>query len=159
MLAPAITLVLLHFVWLSAMPRIMPDLPLRFTLGSGQSLPCHLGWRIEDGYLRMTSWSAPVPAGGLARSTVWTGQPPQGEPLVSGEDLTHRQRAEIAGVTRVTVTQALSHYRQAGMMVRAGNDELLMGEGRSLRPATIHRAGRCARGHAGRRTRRRADHR
>jgi hypothetical protein len=74
-------------------------------------------------------------------------------------NLTHRQRAEIADVTRVTVTQALSHYRQAGMMVRAGNDELLMGEGLSLRPATIHRAGRCARGHAGRRTRRRADHR
>ncbi len=44
-------------------------------------------------------------------------------------NLTHRQQAEIAGMTRVTVTQALSHYGQAEMMVRAGNDELLMGEG------------------------------
>ena len=44
-------------------------------------------------------------------------------------NLTHRQLAEIAGMTQVTVTKALSHYRQAGMMVREGNDELLVGEG------------------------------
>jgi CRP-like cAMP-binding protein len=44
-------------------------------------------------------------------------------------NLTHRQLAEIAGMTRVTVTKALSHYRQVGMMVREGNDELLVGQG------------------------------
>jgi CRP-like cAMP-binding protein len=44
-------------------------------------------------------------------------------------NLTHRHLAEIAGMTRVTVTKALSHYRQAGMMVREGNDELLVSAG------------------------------
>jgi hypothetical protein len=57
MSTPAIAPVPFRSVWLSAMPRVMPDSPLRFSLGSGQSLPCHLGWRIEDGYLRMTNWS------------------------------------------------------------------------------------------------------
>jgi CRP-like cAMP-binding protein len=201
MIAPAIVLVSHHFVWSSAMPRVMPDFPLRFTLGSGQSLPCHLGWRIEDGYLRMTSWSdqaetitlgiwgpgelvipslielEPVELVTLSavqvveakatlqeerqflidqvgqasallvlsrvrpvetrlfRLLVWLGQrfgriSRRGVSLSFQEmNLTHRQLAEIAGMTRVTVTKALSHYRQVGMMVREGNDELLVGQG------------------------------
>lgn len=140
------------------MPEVMPDSPFRFTLGSGQSLPCHLGWRIEDGYLRMTSWSdqaetitlglwgpgdlvipslielEPVETR-LFRLLVWLGErfgrvSRRGVSLSFQEmNLTHRQLAEIAGMTLVTVTKALSHYRQAGMMVREGNDELLVGEG------------------------------
>lgn len=140
------------------MPEVMPDSPFRFTLGSGQSLPCHLGWRIEDGYLRMTSWSdqaetitlglwgpgdlvipslielEPVETR-LFRLLVWLGErfgrvSRRGVSLSLEEmNLTHRQLAEIVGMTRVTVTKALSHYRQAGMMVREGNDELLVGEG------------------------------
>jgi CRP-like cAMP-binding protein len=43
-------------------------------------------------------------------------------------NLTHRHLAEIAGMTRVTVTKALSHYRQSGLMVREGEDELLLSE-------------------------------
>jgi hypothetical protein len=35
----------------------MPESPFRFSLGSGQSLPCHLSWRIENGYRRMSNWS------------------------------------------------------------------------------------------------------
>ena len=140
------------------MPEVMPDSPFRFTLGSGQSLLCHLGWRIEDGYLRMTSWSdqaetitlglwgpgdlvipslielEPVETR-LFRLLVWLGErfgrvSRRGVSLSFQEmNLTHRQLAEIAGMTQVTVTKALSHYRQAGMMVREGNDELLVGEG------------------------------
>lgn len=144
------------------MPRVMPDSPLRFSLGSGQSLPFHLGWRIEDGYLRMTNWSDqadtvtlgiwgpgdlvipsliglnPVELVSLsaiqvveAKATLQDerrfliDQVGQASALLM--NLTHRHLAEIAGMTRVTVTKALSHYRQAGMMVREGNDELLIG--------------------------------
>jgi hypothetical protein len=139
----------------------MPDSPLRFSLGSGQSLPCHLGWRIEDGYLRMTNWSDqadtvtlgiwgpgdlvipsligvnPVELVSLsaiqvveAKATLQDerrfliDQVGQASALL--KNLTHRHLAEIAGMTRVTVTKALSHYRQAGMMVREGSDELLI---------------------------------
>jgi CRP-like cAMP-binding protein len=180
------------------MPRIMPDSPLRFSLGSGQSLPCHLCWRVEEGYLRITNWSAQAETitlgiwgpGDLiipsliglepielltlsAVQVVETKATPQEErrflidqlgqasallmlsrvrPVenrlyrlllwlggrfgrvsrrgvsLSLQDLnlTHRHLAEIAGMTRVTVTKALSHYRQTGMMVREGEDELLM---------------------------------
>lgn len=183
------------------MPRVMPDSPLRFTLGSGQSLPCHLSWRLEDGYLRMTNWSEqaetitlgiwgpgelvipsliglepielvtlsavqvveskatlqderrflinqvgqassllllsrirPVESR-LFQLLLWLGErfgrvSRRGVSLSFQEmNLTHRHLAEIAGMTRVTVTKALSHYRQAGMMVREGNDELLVSAG------------------------------
>lgn len=42
--------------------------------------------------------------------------------------LTHQQLADIAGITRVTVTKALSHYREAGRLApRAGGALLLRG--------------------------------
>lgn len=40
-------------------------------------------------------------------------------------NLTHRHLAEIAGTTRVTVTKALTRFRQEGSLVKAGDDELL----------------------------------
>lgn len=40
-------------------------------------------------------------------------------------NLTHRHLAEIAGLTRVTVTKALSRFRQDGLLVNDGHDELL----------------------------------
>lgn len=40
-------------------------------------------------------------------------------------NLTHRDLAEIAGTTRVTVTKALSRFRQEGSLVKDGMDELL----------------------------------
>jgi Crp-like helix-turn-helix domain len=43
-------------------------------------------------------------------------------------NLTHRNLAEIAGLTRVTVTKAISHFRQAGALVREGEDEWLLPE-------------------------------
>lgn len=41
-------------------------------------------------------------------------------------NLTHRNLAEISGSTRVTVTKALSRFRQEGRMLREGADELLL---------------------------------
>lgn len=38
------------------MSQFMADPSLRLCLGSAQSLPAHLGWRIEDGYVRMIGW-------------------------------------------------------------------------------------------------------
>ncbi len=43
-------------------------------------------------------------------------------------NLTHRSLAEIAGLTRVTVTKAISQFRQAGALVREGDDEWLLPE-------------------------------
>lgn len=40
-------------------------------------------------------------------------------------NLTHRNLAEISGLTRVTVTKVLSHFRQAGYLQKEGSDELL----------------------------------
>lgn len=41
-------------------------------------------------------------------------------------NLTHKHLAEIAGMTRVTVTKALSRFRQEGKLGRQGSDELLL---------------------------------
>lgn len=43
-------------------------------------------------------------------------------------NLTHRNLAEISGLTRVTVTKALSQFRQAGKLVREGQDDWLLPE-------------------------------
>jgi CRP-like cAMP-binding protein len=43
-------------------------------------------------------------------------------------NLTHRNLAEISGLTRVTVTKAISHFRQAGALVREGDDDWLLPE-------------------------------
>ncbi len=43
-------------------------------------------------------------------------------------NLTHRLLAEISGLTRVTVTKAISHDRQAGYLIKEGSDELLLRE-------------------------------
>lgn len=43
-------------------------------------------------------------------------------------NLTHRNLAEISGLTRVTVTKAISHFRQAGYLVREGEDDWLLPE-------------------------------
>ena len=43
-------------------------------------------------------------------------------------NLTHRRLAEISGLTRVTVTKAISHYREQGFLLREGSDELLLRE-------------------------------
>ncbi len=51
----------------------------------------------------------------------------QGVMLTFGKKtLTHQQLAEIAGMTRVTVTKALTHYRQAGVIVGQGGGSLLL---------------------------------
>lgn len=43
----------------------------------------------------------------------------------SGMNLTHRNLAEMTGMTRVTVTKALIRFRQEGRIARQGDDELL----------------------------------
>jgi len=43
-------------------------------------------------------------------------------------NLTHRHMAEIAGLTRVTVTKAMSHFRQQRYLIKEGCDELLVRE-------------------------------
>jgi CRP-like cAMP-binding protein len=43
-------------------------------------------------------------------------------------NLTHRHLAEISGLNRVTVTKAISHFRQQGYLLREGVDELLLRE-------------------------------
>lgn len=43
-------------------------------------------------------------------------------------NLTHRHLAQISGLTRVTVTKAISHFRQEGFLVKDGADELLLRE-------------------------------
>lgn len=43
-------------------------------------------------------------------------------------NLTHRHLAEISGLTRVTVTKALSHFRQEGYLIKEGSDDLLLRE-------------------------------
>ena len=44
-------------------------------------------------------------------------------------NLTHRQLAEMASVSRVTVTKALGHFRQQGWLQRIGEQELLTQDG------------------------------
>ena len=43
-------------------------------------------------------------------------------------NLTHRNLAEISGLTRVTVTKAISQFRQAGSLVWEGEDDWLLPE-------------------------------
>lgn len=47
-------------------------------------------------------------------------------------NLTHRHLAEISGLTRVTVTKAISHFRLAGYLIKEGPDELLVTEALDL---------------------------
>lgn len=59
-------------------------------------------------------------------------------------NLTHQNLAEISGLTRVTVTKALTSFRREGRLIREGDDELLRaddnspssgGEAQGRRPA------------------------
>lgn len=50
-------------------------------------------------------------------------------------NLTHRNLAEISGLTRVTVTKAISQFRQAGSLVREGEDDWLFPEPSGRREA------------------------
>lgn len=51
----------------------------------------------------------------------------QGVLLTFGEKaLTHQQLADIAGLTRVTVTKALSQFRRSGVITRQGSGSLLL---------------------------------
>jgi hypothetical protein len=43
-------------------------------------------------------------------------------------NLTHRHLAEISGLTRVTVTKAISRFRHEGYLCKEGSDELLLRE-------------------------------
>lgn len=173
---------------------------LHLSLEAGASVPCNLNWQVEDGYLRVASWSdhgepctfglwgpgdlvipslitvAPLQLLALSPMRVVESDPsPQqreaflldlslqstillrlirtrpaesrlfqlllwiGERFgrtnsrgvsLSFEDmnLTHRRLAEISGLTRVTVTKAISHFRQEGYLRKDGPDELLLPE-------------------------------
>jgi CRP-like cAMP-binding protein len=67
----------------------------------------------------------------LFRLLIWLGKrfgrvSSQGISLsFSGMNLTHRNLAEMTGMTRVTVTKALIRFRQEGRIARQGDDELL----------------------------------
>ena len=180
------------------MPSLMSDRSLRLSLRAGQSLPCNVAWRIDDGYLRVVSWGEQVdpltlgiwgpgdlvipaligvePIELLSLSAVqveevrptaeeqqrflvdqlrqmcsllllsrvrpaetrlfqlllWLGQRfgrvnSQGVSLSFDDmNLTHRQLAEISGATRVTVTKALSRFRQEGHLIKDGRDDWLL---------------------------------
>lgn len=43
-------------------------------------------------------------------------------------NLTHRHLGELCGLTRVTVTKAISHFRQKGDLLKDGDDDLLSHE-------------------------------
>lgn len=45
---------------------------------------------------------------------------------IEAMNLTHRHLAEISGMTRVTVTKALSRFRREGWLVRQNEDECLV---------------------------------
>ncbi|MFN7678228.1 MAG: Crp/Fnr family transcriptional regulator [Cyanobacteriota bacterium] len=173
---------------------------LQLSLHPGATVPCNLSWRIEDGYLQVTSWgdqgdsftlglwgpgdlvvpplmpftplrllalsaariqeASPGPEdreafllqhsqqistllklsrtrpaeARLFHLLTWIGQrfgrvSRRGVSLCFEEmNLTHRNLAEIAGLTRVTVTKAISQFRQTGALVREGEDEWLLPE-------------------------------
>jgi len=176
---------------------VMPERGLKLALEVGQSLPIHLCWRVNDGYLRVIGhtaiadiftlgiwgpgeivmpyllnqqaielralssasvheWSPdlndrescsllqinqmatllqltrsrPVEAR-LFNLLIWLGhrfgvKTEQGLTLpLEGMNLTHRQLAEMASVSRVTVTKALGHFRHQAWLVNIGNAELL----------------------------------
>jgi CRP-like cAMP-binding protein len=171
---------------------------MRLSLRAGESLPCNVSWRIDDGYLRLVSWSnqaemltlgiwgpgdlvipsmvtlTPIELLSISAVTVeeweptseqrqaflleqlgqvstlllltrirpaenrlyqlllWLGERfgrvnSRGVGLsISDMNLTHRQLAEIVATTRVTVTKALTRFRTEGLLVKDGNDELLI---------------------------------
>jgi CRP-like cAMP-binding protein len=45
---------------------------------------------------------------------------------IEAMNLTHRHLAEISGMTRVTVTKAISYYRRCGVLVRVDQQDLLV---------------------------------
>lgn len=51
---------------------------------------------------------------------------------VGAMNLTHRQLAEMASVSRVTVTKSLAHFRQQGWLYRSDDVEILTETGLSL---------------------------
>ena len=177
----------------------MSDRLLRLKLGAGESLPRNVCWRIEDGFLRVASWSdhsrdlftlgiwgpgdlvvpaligiepvellslspveveevVPAPEQQqqflldhlrhtssllilsrvrpaetrLFQLLLWLGERfgrvnSRGVSLSFDEmNLTHRHLADIAGMTRVTVTKALTRFRQEGSLLKEGADELLL---------------------------------
>lgn len=67
----------------------------------------------------------------LYRLLLWLGErfgqvSSQGVSLsFSAMNLTHRNLAELTGMTRVTVTKALIRFRQSGDLSKQGSDELL----------------------------------
>lgn len=174
--------------------------PLQLSLQASASVPCHLCWRIDEGYLRLASWGErgegitlgiwgpgdlvmpalipiePLQMLALSSSRVEEIEPSDQERqefliqhclqtatllrlsrtrpaearlfqllLWMGErfgrissrgvslsledmNLTHRHLAEIAGLTRVTVTKAMSHFRHKRFLIKEGCDELLVRE-------------------------------
>jgi hypothetical protein len=170
---------------------------LQLALEAGQSLPIHVCWRVNDGYLRATGWTDqaeiftlgiwgpgeivipqlltkqpmelralsaakvhewnPDPAerhgcttthiqqmGMLLQLTrirpaearlfnllIWLGErfgtsTEHGRSVpLEAMNLTHRQLAEMASVSRVTVTKALGHFRQQGWLHRVDGVEVL----------------------------------
>jgi len=164
----------------------MSDRVLRLRLSAGEHLPSNVPWRIDDGYLRVSSWGdhaehftlglwgpgqLVIPsvrveahdptqaekqlfledqvqqASKLLQLTrvrpaelrlfsllIWLGQHfgrvnRRGISLSFDDmNLTHRHLAELAGLTRVTVTKVLSRFRQDGVLLSEGNDELLLPE-------------------------------
>ena len=186
------------------MHSIMSERGLQLALEAGQSLPIHLCWRVNNGYLRATGrtelaeiftlgiWGPgeivmpellsqqPVELRALSAATVheWNPDPIErqscsaiqirqmgmllqitrirpvearlfnllawlGERFGTSTDrgcsvpleamnLTHRQLAEMASVSRVTVTKALGHFRQQGLLERVGEVEVLNNAGISL---------------------------
>jgi hypothetical protein len=183
-----------------AMPPAMTARDLQLSLQAAAAVPSNLNWRVEDGYLRVASWSdqgeactfslwgpgdlvipsliavAPLQLLALSSARVeeaipspqereaflldqslqsstllrlsrirpaesrlfqlllWIGErfgrvSSRGVSL-SFEDmnLTHRHLAEISGLTRVTITKALSHFRTEGYLCKEGSDELLLRE-------------------------------
>jgi hypothetical protein len=178
----------------------MPETGLQLTLEAGQSLPVHLCWRVNDGYLRaigktdlaetftlgiwgpgeivMPQLLNPQPMELRALSRAWVhqwnpspeeqqhcsrvqikqmgmllqltrvrpvearlfnllvwlserfGSDTEQECLLPLEamNLTHRQLAEMASVSRVTVTKALGQFRQKGWLKRVKKSEVLSQE-------------------------------
>jgi hypothetical protein len=187
-----------------AMHSIMPERGLRLALEAGQSLPVHLCWRVNDGYLRATGKSdlseiftlgiwgpgeivmpelltlQPVElrALSIARVHEWNPDPAEHQSCSTTQirqmgmllqltrirpaearlfnlliwlserfgsstelgrsvpleamNLTHRQLAEMASVSRVTVTKALGHFRQQGWLQRVADIEILSHDGFTL---------------------------
>jgi hypothetical protein len=174
----------------------MSERRLQLNLSAGETLPCNVGWRIDEGYLRLSSWTdqaemlvlgiwgpgdlvipdligvKPIELLSLSpvlveeahssaeekqefllhqlRQTtrllqlsrvrpvetrlyhllLWLGErfgriSSRGVSLsLDDMNLTHRQLAEIVGTTRVTVTKALTRFRQEGQLVKDGEDDL-----------------------------------